>query len=148
MSALAYIRQAAERSPFCSLCTACRKPLLRFLCFLSLSYSYIPIQLSVGLSRSLSRLASIPKWILNMRCPKQTGELYSTRCHSVKWLPAYDHLKYPDSEPYAGLAFRCMSILFTSMMLFATRRVFSISTNAICAYGRSEEHTSELQSRE
>ena len=70
-----------------------------------------------------------------MRCPKQTGELYSTRCHSVKWLPAYDHLKYPDSEPYAGLAFRCMSILFTSMMLFATRRVFSISTNAICAYG-------------
>lgn len=57
-----------------------------------------------------------------MRCPKQTGELYSTRCHSVKWLPAYDHLKYPDSEPYAGLAFRCMSILFTSMMLFCHQK--------------------------
>lgn len=45
-------------------------------------------QLNVILSLCLSRLASVPKWMLNMRCPKQTGELYSTRCHSVKWLSA------------------------------------------------------------
>lgn len=42
-------------------------------------------QLNVMVSLFLSLLASIPKWMLNMRCPKQRGELYSMRCHSVKW---------------------------------------------------------------
>ena len=70
-----------------------------------------------------------------MRWLKQNGELYSIRCHRVKWLSAYDHLKYPDNEPNRGLTFLCMSILFTSVMLLAVRIVFSISTNAICAYG-------------
>ena len=33
----------------------------------------------------LKHFFPIPKWMLNMRCPKQIGELYSRRCHSVKW---------------------------------------------------------------
>lgn len=51
-----------------------------------------------------------------MRRLKQTGELYSICCHSVKWLPENDHLKYPDSEPNCGLVFLFIRNLFTSTM--------------------------------
>ena len=43
-------------------------------------------QFNTSESLPLSRLASVPKWMLNMRCLKQRGELYSIRCHNVKWL--------------------------------------------------------------
>ena len=122
-----------RRDPSCRPCGACRKPSARFPCCLSLWCPY-PVQFSVRLSlfRSLLRLASIPKWMLNMRRLKQTGELYSIRCHSVKWLPENDHLKYPDSEPNCGLVFLFIRNLFTSTMCLAVRRMFRISTNAIC----------------
>ena len=70
--------------------------------------------------------------MLNMRRLKQSGELYSNRCHRVKWLSENDHLKYPDNEPNSGLAFLFIRNLFTSTMCPAVRRMFSIYTNAIC----------------
>ncbi|EXY33622.1 hypothetical protein M080_4073 [Bacteroides fragilis str. 3397 T10] len=122
----------------CGICLVfLAQPVESHQCDFLVAYRYgvhIPVQFNVRqlLFRSLSRFASTPKWILNMSRLKQIGELYSTRCHRVKWLSENDHLKYPDSEPNCGLVFLFIRNLFTSTMCLAVRRMFRISTNAIC----------------
>ena len=98
-------RQVSARNPSCRPCGACRKPSARF----PVAYRY-----GVHILFSLVSDCLFPFPVAACQYPEMDAEyapaeadreLYSIRCHSVKWLPENDHLKYPDSEPNCGLVF-------------------------------------------